>query len=75
MSRRATQQGKLGAWIDAQGWTRTKLAKELKIPFTSMCYFCRDERRPSLEIMVQIEELTNGAVPIRYWLKVFNERG
>jgi len=54
-TRSVLRRSKLGVWIDEHGWTRQQLADELGIALG----------RPSLETAFQIEDLTEGAVPVR----------
>lgn len=70
MGRPVEKRGKLGAWVDEHGWTRQQLADELGITLASAARFCSGDRRPSLEMAVKIEDLTKGAVPVRYWLQI-----
>ena len=70
MGRPVEKRGQLGVWIDEHGWTRQQLADELGITLVSAARLCSGARRPSLELAVQIEDLTAGAVPVRYWVQV-----
>lgn len=70
MGRPVEKRGKLGVWVDEHGWTRQQLADELGITLASAARFCSDARRPSLEMAVKIEDLTQGAVPVRYWIQI-----
>lgn len=67
MGRPVVKSNKLGVWVDAQGWTRQRLADELGIAMGSAARLCSGERRPSLDLAVKIEALTKGAVPVTYW--------
>ncbi len=64
------KRSKLGAWVDERGWTRQQLADKLGIELGSAARLCSGERRPSLELAIAIEDLTDGAVSVRYWLEI-----
>jgi transcriptional regulator with XRE-family HTH domain len=70
MGRPIEKWNKLGEWVVANGWTRQRLADALGITRASVDRFCNGLRRPSLEMAFQIEDLTEGAVPARYWIEV-----
>ena len=60
----------LGVWVEAHGWTRQQLADELGIVRGSVDRLCNGLRRPSLDLALKIEALTEGEVPVSYWAKV-----
>jgi hypothetical protein len=60
----------LSRWIDEAGKSRDEVAARLVIGRTYLDSLCRAERRPSLELAVEIEKLTNGAVPVEVWTRV-----
>jgi hypothetical protein len=62
--------GKLGTWVSAQGWNRQQFADKLGISLASASRLCSGLRRPSLELAIQIEKLTKGAVPVAYWTEI-----
>ena len=64
------KRSKLGVWVDERGWTRQQLADELGIELSTAVRLCSGGRRPSLELALQIEALTGGAVPVGYWTQV-----
>ena len=68
--RPVVKRSKLGVWVDEHGWTRQQLADELGITLSGAARLCSGERRPSLETAIQIEDLTEGAIPVRYWLQI-----
>ena len=70
VGRPVEKRNKLGEWVDAHGWTRQQLAEALGIAFGTATRLCSGARRPSLEMAVQIEDLTEGAVSVRSWLEV-----
>ena len=70
MGRPVEKWNKLGEWVVAHGWTRQQLADALGITKGSVDRFCNGLRRPNLEMAFQIEDLTEGAVPARYWLQI-----
>ena len=59
----------LSRWIDAKGWTREKTAERLGIKVAMLNALCRGTRRPSLELAFEIQDLTDGAVSARSWLR------
>lgn len=61
---------KLSLWLDAAGMTRYDLADRLGIGRGHADRICRGERRPSLELAVEIEKLTRGGVPASYWMSI-----
>jgi len=61
---------KLSAWLDAVGMTRYDLAERLTIARGHVDKICNGERRPSLELAIEIERITKGAVPAAYWTSV-----
>ena len=70
IGRPVLKRSKLGVWVDEHGWSRQQLADELGIAFGTATRLCSGARRPSLETAIQIEDLTKGAVPVRYWLQI-----
>ena len=70
MGRPVEKRSRLGEWVDAHGWTRQQLADALGIALGSATRLCSGARRPSLEMAIQIEDLTDGAVSVRSWLEV-----
>lgn len=61
---------KLSGWLDAAGMTRYQLADRLNVARGHVDKICNGERRPSLELALEIEQLTDGAVPAAYWTSV-----
>jgi transcriptional regulator with XRE-family HTH domain len=70
MGRPVLTRSKLGVWIEEHGWTRQQLADELGIVRGSVDRLCSGLRRPSLELALKIEALTQGAVPVSYWTQI-----
>jgi transcriptional regulator with XRE-family HTH domain len=64
------EEGKLSRWLDAQGMSRYELAARLDIARPHVDRICRGVRRPSLELAIAIEKLTDGAVPAASWISV-----
>jgi transcriptional regulator with XRE-family HTH domain len=60
----------LSRWIDEAGKTREEVAQRLFIARTYLDRICRGERRPGLELAIEIEQLTGGAVPVEVWKRV-----
>ena len=61
---------KLSRWLDSAGMSRDALSERLGVGRTYVDKMCRGERRPSLDLAVAIEKLTDGAVPVSVWTKV-----
>jgi transcriptional regulator with XRE-family HTH domain len=61
-----TRVGKLAKWIESSGMTRTKVAEKLGISRQYLDQFCREERRPSLKIAMEIERITDKKVSASY---------
>jgi hypothetical protein len=57
-------------WIDASGRSRDEIARRLRIKRPWLDKLCRLERRPSLDLAFDIEDLTSGKVPARSWRSV-----
>lgn len=70
MGRPVEKRSKLGVWVDKRGWTRQQLAEKLGIVRGSAIRLCSGTRRPSLELALKIEALTEGAVPVGYWAEI-----
>jgi transcriptional regulator with XRE-family HTH domain len=70
VGRPVLKRSKLGVWIDERGWTRQQLADKLGIELGSAARLCSGGRRPSLEVALKIEALTEGAVPVSYWIEI-----
>jgi hypothetical protein len=60
----------LSRWIDQSGKTRDEIAERLVITRIHLDRLCRADRRPSLELAIEIEKLTDGAVPAEIWTRV-----
>ena len=66
-----SRQNALGRWIDEKsGRTREQVAKALGIEKPSLDRLCRGERRPSLDLALSIEKMTNSKVPAVSWQTV-----
>jgi transcriptional regulator with XRE-family HTH domain len=59
-------EGRLARWIKKAGLTRREVAERLGLDRRTVDNLCREARRPSLELAVEIEKLTKGKVPISY---------
>lgn len=71
VGRPRSRQNALGRWVDERsGRTREQVAKALGIEKPSIDRLCRGGRRPSLDLAIKIERLTEGAVPAASWQKV-----
>jgi plasmid maintenance system antidote protein VapI len=60
----------LSRWIDRAGKTRDEVAERLVITRTHLDRLCNAARRPSLELALEIEKLTDGEVPASVWTRV-----
>ena len=60
----------LSRWLDSVGMDRYDLADRLGVGRAYIDKVCRGERRPSLELALEIEKLTKGAVSAGAWLAV-----
>ena len=60
----------LSRWIDEAGKSREEVAEELDVTRTHLDRLCRGDRRPSLELALAIETLTDGAVSAASWAAV-----
>ena len=60
----------LGSWVDGSGLTRIEVARRLGITRQYLDRLTNGTRRPDLELAVRVEDLTDGQVPVRSWLKV-----
>ena len=58
--------GKLARWIVARKRTRAQVAEQLGISVPFLGHICREVRRPSLDLAVRIERLTEGEVSVAY---------
>jgi transcriptional regulator with XRE-family HTH domain len=63
-------QTQLSKWIDAQDLTRDQVATKLGVGRTYLDKLCRGASRPSLELAVEIERLTHGAIAASEWLRI-----
>lgn len=64
------QETPLSRWLDRTGKSRQELADELGIARSHVDRLCRGDRRPSLELALDIEKLTDGAVAASEWASV-----
>lgn len=70
VGRPVEKRSKLAVWVEEHSWTRQQLAEELGIVRSSVDRLCGGSRRPSLELALQIEALTKGAIPVSYWAAI-----
>ncbi len=70
VGRPVEKRSKLAVWIEEHGWTRQQFAEELGIVHSSVDRLCGGLRRPSLKLALQIEALTEGAIPVSYWAEI-----
>ena len=61
---------KFSRWIDASRMTRDEVAVALDVNRTHLDKVCRGGCRPGLALALQIEKLTQGAIPAAEWLNV-----
>lgn len=60
----------LREYAKANGLTQERLAKKLGVTQGVVSSLMTNRNRPSLELAVKIERLTDGAVPARSWIPV-----
>jgi hypothetical protein len=65
--RPTVRQGLFGQWLLTHEQNRAQVARDLGIDRRYLDHLARDDRRPSLELAVKIEQLTNGLVPVSYF--------
>lgn len=65
---------KLRAYLDEKRITYREFAEKLGVHLQSLKSIVYGIRRPSLEIAVRIEELTNGEVAPKDLIAAFNEK-
>lgn len=66
---------KLSRWIDAAGTTREAFATKLGVNRNYLDMLCRGARKPSLDLAVEIERITRGAIPASEWVKRQSDGG
>ena len=62
--------GRLAEWLRKHGHSREEVAKRLSIDRRHLDHIARENRRPSLELAIAIEKLTNGEVSVEYLAKI-----
>ena len=60
---------KLLNWLKSNDISQRKFAAMIGVDFTTINKYCSGERLPSRDVAVKIEDITNGEVDIRSWLK------
>ena len=55
-------------YVKAVATSRSDLAKEMGISRPYLSLILTGRRRPSLELAIRIERLTDGAVPVSSWI-------
>lgn len=60
---------RLREWLKAQGWTQTRLAREIGTSLALITYIVRKERAPSAFMRDAIERVTDGAIKATDWAK------
>ena len=68
--RPAIRQGRFGRWLKEHGINREDLAKQLGVNRRHLDHLAREDRRPSLELAIKIERLTDGEISAAYFLQV-----
>lgn len=58
---------RLREWLKSNGWTATRLAKEIGTSLATITYICRKEREPSAFMRDAIEKATGGAIKAADW--------
>ena len=60
-------EGKLAQWIEKSGQTRESVAQLLRIGRPHLDALCREDRRPSIQLAIKINELAGDDVPLSYF--------
>lgn len=55
------------AWRNNKGLTQTEVSRRLGVSQTSVCDWERGNKSPSVNSAIDLEELTEGEVPVRAW--------
>ena len=58
----------LAAWLQDNGIRQRDFAEWVGIRTTDLCRFCKGHRLPSLDVALQIEQATDGDVPMSAWV-------
>ena len=68
-------ENRLSRWIDehcSEGpgnqTARDRFAKLAEIDVSRVSQICRGHHRPGMTVAARIEKITNGAVPLQYWV-------
>ncbi len=68
--RKPTFEGKVAIWIRESGQTRDDVAKLLGMHRNSLDSICREDRRPSFDIALEIVKMSKGAVTLEDLVKI-----
>ncbi len=58
-----------GRWIEASGKTKEEVAEALGVSTTYIWQLSHDDAEPGLRMAVKIEELTQGVIDCKFWVK------
>jgi DNA-binding XRE family transcriptional regulator len=64
------RQGRFGRWLAEHGLNRDDVARRLGVNRRHVDHLAREDRRPSLELAIKIEQLTRGEIPAAYFVGV-----
>jgi DNA-binding XRE family transcriptional regulator len=67
--RKLSAQTPLSCWLEEHRIERSAFASKLGITTEYLYRLCRNSRRPSLELALKIESVTNGKISSTYWVK------
>jgi hypothetical protein len=59
-----------GKWILAAGLTRDQVAAKLGVSLPYLHQLIHGLRRPSIDLALEIETLTDKAIPVEFWKKL-----
>lgn len=62
--------GRLRDWRRGQGLTQADLAAKLGVSGATLSDWESGKKEPRIESAVRIEQVTDGAVPVRAWLPI-----
>jgi transcriptional regulator with XRE-family HTH domain len=62
-------------WIRDSDQTRDEVARRLRKSRAYIDRLCTGARRPDLETAIRIEDLTEGVISVRFWLRTPKHSG
>ena len=58
----------LSEWLAAQGVSRAEFARRCEYDPSNLTKLLKGKFRPSIDVAVRIERVTEGAVPVAGWI-------